>query len=550
MSKNSKLLLYNKQILKKRLNKREIFDTIQQHNEIFRVICEEKISYIKNIELPDIKKNNPYEAVLIEFRCFPHLEFLIRNTMIKLGDKWSHTVVCSNLNYDFMITMCANISSEITVIKTDYDNLNQSTYNLMLASKVFWELFAGEKILLYQEDSCIFKSNIDDFMQWDYIGAPWPNHQNDSLNGVGNGGFSLRTRQCMLDVIDKVSICDTKIETSTLEYMQNIGITICLENVYFSKNMQDYIIGKVADWDSSYAFCTESIYNEDSFGGNNFWISDKNWKERIYRLIDLICDKNDIEFKPIQNPKCVCIYAYYEKDEKYKENLRYFLNNGILDNIDYYIVINGSCTVTIPERSNLIVINRENKGYDFGAWNFCINNFINKKYDYYIFLNTSVRGPYLNDNDTDWVKEFLKLFNNKDVKLVGTTICIYSNAGGYFDRTLLRNISNHGGPYTHVQSMFFILDDESFNYLKKLDFFKQDFDNFKDLIENKEIGMSQLILKNNWNINCILPKYQNYDYRIIKQNFNPTGEDPCMRGSYFGKSIDPYEVIFFKNNRY
>ena len=65
--------------------------------------------------------------------------------MIKLGDKWSHTVVCSNLNYDFMITMCANISSEI--IKADYDNLNQSTYNLMLVSKVFWELFAGEKIL-------------------------------------------------------------------------------------------------------------------------------------------------------------------------------------------------------------------------------------------------------------------------------------------------------------------------------------------------------------------------------------------------------------------
>ena len=259
---------------------------------------------------------------------------------------------------------------------------------------------------------------------------------------------------------------------------------------------------------------------------------------------------NDIDFKPIQNPKCVCIYAYYEKDEKYKENLRYFLNNGILDNIDYYIVINGSCTVTIHERSNLIVINRENKGYDFGAWNFCVNNFINKKYDYYIFLNTSVRGPYLNDNDTNWVKEFLKLFNTKDVKLVGTTISVYSNSGGYFDRTLLRNISNHNGPYTHVQSMFFILDDESFNYLKKLDFFKQDFYNFKDLIGNKEIGMTQLILKNNWNINCILPKYQNYDYRVVKQNFNPTCEDPCMRGCYFGKSIDPYEVIFFKNNRY
>ena len=260
--------------------------------------------------------------------------------------------------------------------------------------------------------------------------------------------------------------------------------------------------------------------------------------------------KDDTEFKPIENPKCVCIYAYYEKDEKYKENLIYFINNGILDDIDYYIIINGSCSVSIPELDNITVINRENKGYDFGAWNYCVNNFINKKYDYYIFLNTSVRGPYLNNSNTNWIKEFLKLFNTKEVKLVGTTISVFSNPGGYFDRNTLKNIFNHDGPYTHVQSMFFILDDESFNYLKNIEFFKKDFYNFKDVIINKEIGMTQFILKNNWNINCSLHKYRNYDYRIVKQNFNTTGEDPCMKDGYFGKSIDPYEAIFFKNNRY
>jgi hypothetical protein len=103
-------------------------------------------------------------------------------------------------------------------------------------------------------NSCIFKSNVDDFLQWDYIGAPWPKHKNDTPNGVGNGGFSLRTRQCMLDVIDRVSIFDTKLASSTREYMQNTGMTICPEDVYFSKNMQDYDIGKVADWDSASAF--------------------------------------------------------------------------------------------------------------------------------------------------------------------------------------------------------------------------------------------------------------------------------------------------------
>ena len=250
--------------------------------ERFRVICEENIPYIRNIDLPVITKNNPLEAVLIEYRVFPHLEFLIRNAILKLGDKWSHTIVCGNLNYDFMVDMCAKISPEITVIKTDYDNLNQSTYSVLLANKSFWEMFSGEKILLYQEDSCIFKSNIDDFLQWDYIGAPWPKTQNDTPNCVGNGGFSLRTKQCMIDVIDRISIYDTNMTSSTSDYMRNNGMTVCPEDVYFSKNMQDYSIGRVADWDSAFAFSSESVCNGDSFGGHNFWLSDEKWQERVY----------------------------------------------------------------------------------------------------------------------------------------------------------------------------------------------------------------------------------------------------------------------------
>jgi len=216
--------------------------------------------------------------------------------------------------------------------------------------------------------------------------------------------------------------------------------------------------------------------------------------ENFNKKVKIIYNKiNNIEFKPIEYPNCVCIYAYYEKDKKYKENFKYFLENGILDHVNYYIVINGECTIPIYNRSNITIIKRENKGYDFGAWNYCINNFINKKYDYYIFLNTSVRGPYLNNNSKNCIEEFLKLFNNKDVKLVGTTINIFNNKFGYFDRNKLRKVFNHDGPYTHVQSMFFILDDESFNFLKHNNFFKEDFYNFKDLVIYKEIGMSQII---------------------------------------------------------
>ena len=126
-----------------------------------------------------------------------------------------------------------------------------------------------------------------------------------------------------------------------------------------------------------------------------------------------------------QGNNICCLYAYYEKDDLYKKNFEYFLENGILDNVDYYIIINGLCTVDIPKKENIQIYNRENKGYDFGAYSYGIKK-LNKEYNYYFFLNTSVEGPYLKDNNKPWTEYFLQLFN-KDVKLVGTSINIYSN---------------------------------------------------------------------------------------------------------------------------
>ena len=48
--------------------------------------------------------------------------------------------------------------------------------------------------------------------------------------------------------------------------------------------------------------------------------------------------------------KICVIYNYYEKDEMYKENLQYFLDHGILDEVDYYFVINGDYTTTFPNK--------------------------------------------------------------------------------------------------------------------------------------------------------------------------------------------------------
>ena len=103
--------------------------------------------------------------------------------------------------------------------------------------------------------------------------------------------------------------------------------------------------------------------------------------------------------------------------------------------------------------------------------------------------------------------------------------------------------------------MFFGLDNESLKYLISINFFNEDecnnIKNINEIIAKKEFGLSQAILNNGWNINSILPKYRNLDYRILDSDINRTSKygDVYYKNAYFGKSVDKYDVIFYKNNR-
>lgn len=346
---------------------------LDNHKIGYRYFCYKYIDYISSYYIPDIILHNTLEAVLIEYRCFQHLEFIIRNAIIKLGIEWSFTVVCGNLNYEFILDMCSKIHQNIKVIKTPYDNLNQSTYSTFMASLDFWNMFSGEKILIYQEDSCIFKSNIKDFLEWDYIGAPWPKNQNDNPNCVGNGGFSLRTKKCMIDVINKISIKDTQYNSSTLKYMNNTGMEIGPEDVYFSLNMIRYNIGKVADWDTAFKFSSESYNNNDSLGGHNFWLSDKDWKNRLY-------NNNIIQFKQKYNLKLSEHRGGWKRIIESLISSNFYNKNSDIEFYDmietYYLFYNKyyssnkwagiiHCTQSTPQYLNIINIRNLFKNINF-----------------------------------------------------------------------------------------------------------------------------------------------------------------------------------------
>jgi len=247
----------------------------------FRYLCFKYNYFIKHLILPKFKKNNLYESVFIEFRKLPHIEFLIRNTILKLGKEWSHTIVCGNKNYEYIENMCKNISDEITIINVNVENMTQNDYNDYLLTSKFWNALNGDKIFIYQEDSIIFKDNINDFLEYDYIGAPFSKSCNDTPNSVGNGGLSIRTKSKMLEIINKYNIKNVKFNTSTLAYINMVKLRQPPEDVYFSKCMQDNNIGIVADWDTAYIFSSESEYNPNSSAGHKFWIASTEWKNKM-----------------------------------------------------------------------------------------------------------------------------------------------------------------------------------------------------------------------------------------------------------------------------
>lgn len=279
-------LLYKQNIIntfceKYNINKEALIENNCNNVNYFRYICFKYNSFMKNVELPKIPKKSNFEAVLIEFRPFPHLEFLIKNCIVKLGEKWAHTVICGNKNYDFMVGICKNISSNINVIKLDVDEMTTSQYNIFMTNLNFWNMLNGDKILFYQEDSIIFHKNIDEFLQYDYIGAPFPKNRNDTPNLVGDGGFSLRTKSIMMKILTVISPISTVYNSSTLEYIKQNNLSFPPEDIYYSKNAQELGIGIIADYETANKFACEHVYNNKSLGAHRVWLSDNEWKNKI-----------------------------------------------------------------------------------------------------------------------------------------------------------------------------------------------------------------------------------------------------------------------------
>lgn len=108
-----------------------------------------------------------------------------------------------------------------------------SDYNNFILKKLV-NYVNTEYCILYQSDGFIINSNNwnKDFLNYDYIGAVWNDADWNEGNRVGNGGFSLRSKQLLkeistLDNLDYNIAEDLQICVHHKKYLESKGIKFC-----------------------------------------------------------------------------------------------------------------------------------------------------------------------------------------------------------------------------------------------------------------------------------------------------------------------------------
>lgn len=191
-----------------------------------------------------------YTAVIVEPRKHKALHFVVNNILTNLSEAWNVIIFHGTINEqfckDFIESFDEQKKNRISLRNLGTHNLSIEDYNRLLTSKSFYESIPTEIILVFQADTMIFNKNkdaINNFMIYDYVGAPW------SELYLGNGGFSLRRKAKMMEIIDSKPYNNEN------------------EDIFFCVNTQ---INKPT-FEEAKQFSIEKFFSPQSFGCHKPW---------------------------------------------------------------------------------------------------------------------------------------------------------------------------------------------------------------------------------------------------------------------------------------
>jgi len=203
-----------------------------------------KKSFKYDIKADELNDNGI--AVIVETREIDTLEWTIKNVAFYTG--WNIRCYCSEQNQHLIPDF---------VDKHIIEDIDYHKYNEMLTSVEFWESLGNENVLIFQSDSFMLKNGLENFMMFDYVGAPWQwsyDYKNCSIfQPGGNGGISYRKTSTMIRIIRNFP--PTEYRVSRINPKGN-------EDMYFSLHLES-VNARIPSLSVQKKFSVETMFNEE-----------------------------------------------------------------------------------------------------------------------------------------------------------------------------------------------------------------------------------------------------------------------------------------------
>lgn len=355
----------------------------------------------KNVDMETeiiLDKNSNNYALFVENRNIEYADVIIRNTLLRLGPEWG-LIMYIDSKCDEYYKKQLELVHNITWIIRDLTDFNADRYSDLLMTSQFWNCLPGEKILVFQADTWIFKDNINDFMKFDYIGSPWCWCKPIGKVG-GNGGLSLRTKQAM------INLCIKKEMGEFDDYKVDKRVEIEKEDVFFSTHMikdENYCM---PEFNEALYFSSETVYCYDPFGLHQMYL--KFDYEKIMFLFRNYGKELSYPLKTIK-------YEYSTKSMSKNKIPRTIWQTCYTDQYDYYA------------RNTKYSVLQHNRKYN------------------YVFHDSNDRDAFIKEYGSEKLNKYYDLISWEHIKIwIWKILVLYYFGGVYIDPRMkcLQNLDN------------------------------------------------------------------------------------------------------------
>ena len=227
-----------------------------------------------SVSLPpsNVQKHTPYTAIIVEPRNHPALFFVLDNFLSNLNShEWSLVILHGTENIDYLEDIIVRLQNErkhnqdrIQKVNLGVANLLYNQYNELFFNPAFYDYIPTETFLVFQTDSMILpenKNKIYNYLNYDYVGAPWCNGHYEYSYENGNGGLSLRKKSKMLELLSHYSP-DLRIPKNGNFY---------IDDYYFCGYHFPNVQMRKANLKEASEFSVETLYGENPFGIHKVW---------------------------------------------------------------------------------------------------------------------------------------------------------------------------------------------------------------------------------------------------------------------------------------